>query len=119
MTREIVGSGLCASNGEAIGRIRVINRISELTSIQSGDILVADRVTPDWWPYMSKVGAIITQKGGITSHAAIVARELGIPCIVGVPGATDLENGICVRVIASSRKNTITRVNEVEHFRSQ
>lgn len=76
--------------GEKIGtgRVRVVRDASALASIQPGDVLVAEMTDPDWEPAMKQVAAIVTDKGGRTAHAAIVSRELGLPCIVGTEKAT-------------------------------
>jgi pyruvate,water dikinase len=78
--------------GESIGSgpARVVRDASELDSVQQGDVLVATTTNPDWEPVMKRSAAIITDAGGRTSHAAIVSREFGIPCIVGADNATGL-----------------------------
>ena len=68
----------------------VVKEVSELNKIEKGDILVAKMTTPDWVPAMQKAGAIVTDEGGMTCHAAIVSREMGIPCIVGTEHATEI-----------------------------
>lgn len=76
------------------GRTRIIHNVTELDSVEKGDVLVAEKTDPDWEPVMKRVSAIITERGGRTCHAAIVARELGIPAVVGVVDATQiLKNG--------------------------
>lgn len=76
--------------GEKIGagRVRVVREASHLATIEPGDVLVAEMTDPDWEPAMKRVAAIVTDKGGRTAHAAIVSRELGLPCIVGTGNAT-------------------------------
>ncbi len=76
--------------GEKIGagKIRVVRDVSGLTTVKQGDVLVAEKTDPDWEPVMKRVAAIVTDKGGRTAHAAIVSRELGLPCIVGTGNAT-------------------------------
>ena len=74
----------------ASGRARVINNVAELSQFQPGEVLVADMTTPDWGTVMKVAAAIVTNRGGRTCHAAIVARELGIPAIVGTDAATRL-----------------------------
>jgi pyruvate,water dikinase len=78
--------------GEKIGggRVRIIKRVEELTKIEAGDVLVAPSTNPDWEPVMKRVGGIVTDRGGRTAHAAIVSRELGLPCIVGCGNATEV-----------------------------
>lgn len=70
------------------GKVRVINDIAEMDKVQAGDILVSDMTDPDWEPVMKRAAAIVTNRGGRTCHAAIIARELGIPAVVGCGNAT-------------------------------
>ena len=86
---KIILKGEPASPGVAIGKIRILESAKEINKLQDGEILVTDMTTPDFVPAMKKATAIITNQGGQTSHAAIVSRELGIPCIVGTKTATD------------------------------
>lgn len=82
--------------GEAVGRgkARVILDVSQINLFQAGEVLVTNRTDPDWEPIMKKASAIVTDRGGRTCHAAIIAREMGIPAIVGCGNATDLiQNG--------------------------
>ncbi|MBD2153492.1 phosphoenolpyruvate synthase [Leptolyngbya sp. FACHB-16] len=78
--------------GDRIGQgtVRVIRNLSELDTFQAGEVLVTERTDPDWEPILKKAGAIVTDQGGRTCHAAIIARELGIPAIVGCNTATDV-----------------------------
>ena len=82
--------GLGASPGTVVGVVRVIRTIEEANTLVRGEILVAAMTSPDWVPYMRLAGAIVTDHGGMTSHAAIVSRELGLPCVVGTRQATDV-----------------------------
>ena len=88
------GSVLCEgrSIGQRIGagRVKVVNSIREMEKVQEGDVLVSDMTDPDWEPVMKKAAAIVTNRGGRTCHAAIIARELGVPAIVGCGNATEL-----------------------------
>jgi len=86
--RELV-RGVGASPGIATGPAKVIKDLSELGRIEKGDILVTTMTSPDYVPAMEKSAAIVTNQGGSTCHAAIVSRELGIPCIVGTGNATE------------------------------
>ncbi|QCI11472.1 phosphoenolpyruvate synthase [Pseudomonas putida] len=72
------------------GKVRVINDVSEMDKVQPGDVLVSDMTDPDWEPVMKRAAAIVTNRGGRTCHAAIIARELGIPAVVGCGNATQL-----------------------------
>ncbi|MDC6625592.1 PEP-utilizing enzyme, partial [Leclercia adecarboxylata] len=70
--------------------VKVIHDVSEMDKVQPGDVLVSDMTDPDWEPVMKRASAIVTNRGGRTCHAAIIARELGIPAVVGCGNATDL-----------------------------
>jgi pyruvate,water dikinase len=72
------------------GTARVVRTLAEMSSFQPGDVLVADMTDPDWEPIMKRAAAIVTNRGGRTCHAAIIARELGVPAVVGCGDATDL-----------------------------
>ena len=85
--------GSPASPGIASGRIRVILDARQTASIGEGDVLVAEMTTPDFVPAMKRAAAIITERGGRTCHAAIISRELGVPCVVGAAGAAKLADG--------------------------
>ncbi|HLD43412.1 MAG TPA: PEP-utilizing enzyme [Candidatus Nanoarchaeia archaeon] len=82
--------GLVASKGRVTGSVRVIHGSLDFHLFQKGEILVTDATRPDFVPIMKRAKAILTQEGGLTSHTAIVSRELHIPCIVGIPGVTVL-----------------------------
>lgn len=86
------GDFLCAGVGASLGRVvgpaRVVTLPEELEAIRPGEILVCRASSPDWLPYMQRIRGIVTDQGGALSHAAIVARELGIPCITGCQTAT-------------------------------
>jgi pyruvate,water dikinase len=100
--KELV-RGLNASPGVAIGKVRVALRIEDADALQDGEILVARMTSPDWVPFMRRAAAIVTDAGGMTSHAAIVSRELGMPCVVGARQATSvLHDGMLVTVDATA-----------------
>jgi pyruvate,water dikinase len=83
--------GLAASPGVAIGRVKICLTIEEAKQkLEKGDILVTKMTSPDWVPFMKIASGIITSEGGVTSHAAIVSRELGIPCIVGASNVLEV-----------------------------
>jgi len=105
---KLKGSGTVLVEGRAIGQkigtgpVRVCRNISEMDQVQPGDVLVADMTDPNWEPVMKRAGAIVTNRGGRTCHAAIIARELGIPAVVGCGDATDLlADGALVTVVCS------------------
>lgn len=94
--------GLAASHGTAVGRVRVLASPDEGDELLDGEILVAKMTSPDWVPTMRRAAALVTDGGGITCHAAIVSRELGVPCVVGARNATTvLRNGELVTVDGS------------------
>jgi pyruvate, water dikinase len=98
--------GLGAAPGWASGRTRVVTSLAEAGELTGSDVLVAHMTTPDWVPLMRRAAAIVTDSGGMTCHAAIVSRELGIPCLVGTGSATEtLRDG--EMVIVDSAKGVV------------
>ena len=98
-TREILTHGKAVGEKVGSGRVRVIDSIERLRDFQEGEVLVADTTDPDWEPAMKKAAAIVTDRGGRTCHAAIVAREIGVPAIVGTHDASKvLKDGDVVTV---------------------
>ena len=102
---KLKGKGELLSSGRAIGqkigagKVRILNSIDQMNRVQAGDVLVTDMTDPDWEPVMKRASAIVTNRGGRTCHAAIIARELGIPAVVGCGDATDkLKDGVDVTV---------------------
>ncbi|WP_420475055.1 phosphoenolpyruvate synthase [Noviherbaspirillum sp. ST9] len=102
---KLKGSGTVLASGRAIGQkigagpVRVIHDPSQMERVQPGDVLVADMTDPNWEPVMKRASAIVTNRGGRTCHAAIIARELGVPAVVGCGNATDmLKDGTLVTV---------------------
>jgi pyruvate,water dikinase len=85
---EVLLRGLGAAPGSASGRVRLVAELADATSLQGGEILVTHMTAPDWVPLMRRAAGIVTDSGGMTCHAAIVSRELGIPCVVGTGDAT-------------------------------
>jgi len=93
--------GMCASRGYAKGRVKVLMNIKEMKKVKKGNILVAPGTRPEVVPAMKRAAAVIIDDGGITSHAAIVSRELGLPCVIGTKVATKvLKDGDLVEVDA-------------------
>lgn len=91
--------GIAVGDKVAFGKVRILHDLEDAKEFQAGEVLVTDMTDPDWEPIMKKAAAIVTNKGGRTCHAAIVARELGVPAVVGAGNATEvLENGIEVTV---------------------
>ena len=96
---RLILSGSPASPGIGVGLVKIIMSPHEIGKVKVGDVLVAPQTNPDYVPAMKKAAAIVTEKGGRTSHAAIVSRELGIPAIVGAEGATKiLQEGMVITV---------------------
>lgn len=105
---KLKGKSAVIVEGRAIGQkigtgpVRVVHNISEMDKVQAGDILVTDMTDPNWEPVMKRASAIVTNRGGRTCHAAIIARELGIPAVVGCGHATEvLKDGMLVTVSCS------------------
>jgi pyruvate,water dikinase len=105
---KLKGKGPVLVEGRAIGQkigtgpVRIVHNISEMDKVQAGDVLVTDMTDPNWEPVMKRASAIVTNRGGRTCHAAIIARELGIPAVVGCGHATEvLKDGMLVTVSCS------------------
>jgi pyruvate, water dikinase len=102
-TAEEILDGIAVGNAVASGSVRVLEDRREMDRVEDGDVLVTEMTDPDWLPIMRKVSAIVTDRGGKTSHAAIVSRELGIPAIVRTGDATEmLSNGDPVTIDCST-----------------
>jgi pyruvate,water dikinase len=86
---SVLATGRSIGQRIGAGPVRIIRDVKEMTRVQSGDVLVADMTDPDWEPVMKRASAIVTNRGGRTCHAAIIARELGIPAVVGCSDATE------------------------------
>ena len=87
---KVICEGRSIGQRVGSGKVRVVNSIHEMDKVQIGDVLVSDMTDPDWEPVMKRASAIITNRGGRTCHAAIIARELGVPAIVGCGNATEV-----------------------------
>jgi pyruvate,water dikinase len=105
---KLKNPGTVLAEGRAIGQkigtgpVRIVHSIADMDSVQAGDVLVTDMTDPNWEPVMKRASAIVTNRGGRTCHAAIIARELGIPAVVGTGNATDaLKDGALVTVACS------------------
>ncbi|GGM95863.1 hypothetical protein GCM10007092_06680 [Thermus composti] len=85
---EVLAEGLAVGETIATGKARILKDPKEMDRFREGEVLVTETTNPDWEPIMKKAAAIVTERGGRTSHAAIVARELGVPAVVGAVGAT-------------------------------
>ena len=105
---KLKSTGTVLAEGRAIGQkigtgpVRIVHSLSEMDKVQPGDVLVTDMTDPNWEPVMKRASAIVTNRGGRTCHAAIIARELGIPAVVGCGNATErLKDGALVTVACS------------------
>jgi pyruvate,water dikinase len=95
-------SGQAVGERIGTGKVRIVHDPSQLSLVEAGDVLVATNTNPDWEPVMKRVAAVVTDSGGRTAHAAIVSRELGLPCLVGCGNATEiLKDGAEVTVSAA------------------
>lgn len=113
---EVLLTGLGASPGRGSGPVRILRGPEEGDQLFDGDVLVATMTSPDWMPILRRVAALVTDGGGMTCHAAIVSRELGVPCVVGTRTATrTLRNG--ERVTVDGRKGQILRGEDVSRPR--
>lgn len=94
-------NGMCASTGSAIGTASICKTLNDIKNFKQGNILITSMTRPEYLPTMKKAAAIVTDEGGITCHAAIVSRELGIPCVIGTKNATTvIKNGYLIEVKA-------------------
>ncbi len=105
---EVIIHGRSIGHKIGVGKAKVIRDVSEMNRIQPGDVLVSDMTDPDWEPVMKRASAIVTNRGGRTCHAAIIARELGIPAVVGCGNATE--------AIADGRDVTVSCAEGDEGF---
>tara|TARA_B110000977_G_scaffold184603_1_gene248566 strand:- start:311 stop:2674 length:2364 start_codon:yes stop_codon:yes gene_type:complete len=121
-TYKLLESGKAIVAGRAVtqkigqGPVRVVSDPSEMHTVQPGDVLVADMTDPNWEPVMKRASALVTNRGGRTCHAAIIARELGIPAIVGSVNATELlSDGDIVTVSCSEGETGIVYQGELQY----
>jgi len=114
-TRQKI-TGDVACTGNAIGIVKKILRPEDMDKMNQDDILVSHATTPDILPAMKRAAAIITEDGGITSHAAVVAREFNIPCVIGTETAMQLlEDGDLVNVDADNGIITLIEESSIQH----
>ncbi|WP_433754588.1 phosphoenolpyruvate synthase [Nocardia sp. CA-135398] len=100
---KVLVRGLAAAPGSASGAVRILSSPAQGQSLRDGEVLVAPMTNPDWLPTLTRAAAVVTDSGGMTCHAAIVARELGVPCVVGARTATTtLVDGTTVTVDGSA-----------------
>ncbi|MBC7701620.1 phosphoenolpyruvate synthase [Aquabacterium sp.] len=109
---KLKSTGTVLAEGRAIGQkigtgpVRVVHSLAEMDTVQPGDVLVTDMTDPNWEPVMKRASAIVTNRGGRTCHAAIIARELGIPAVVGCGNATEKLNDGALVTVACSEGDT-------------
>ena len=115
-TGKAIVAGRAVTQKIGVGPVKVVSDPSEMHTVQPGDILVADMTDPNWEPVMKRASALVTNRGGRTCHAAIIARELGIPAIVGSVNATELLNdGDLVTVACSEGETGIVYQGELNY----
>lgn len=119
-TGVILAEGRSIGQRIASGKVRKVLSIDQMNIVQDGDILVTDMTDPDWEPVMKRASAIITNRGGRTCHAAIIARELGVAAIVGCGDATErLDDGIAVTVSCAEGDTGFIYAGELEFDRQE
>lgn len=91
-------TGAAASAGRHVGALRVLTSVAQSDRLRPGDVLAVEATDVTWTPLLDRAGAVVAESGGLLSHAAIVARERGVPCVVSAPGCTRLPDGACVEV---------------------
>jgi pyruvate,water dikinase len=113
---EILSTGRSIGVKIGAGKAKILNDIGEMSKVQPGDVLVTDMTDPDWEPIMKRASAIVTNRGGRTCHAAIIARELGIPAVVGCGDATEtLPEGTPVTVSCAEGDTGFIYKGELEY----
>lgn len=110
----VLAKGLAAAPGSATGQVRILNNPADGHHLIDGEVLVAQMTNPDWLPTIRRASALVTDTGGMTCHAAIVARELGVPCVTGTRSATkDLHEGYTVTVDGTKGQILAGRASDV------
>jgi pyruvate,water dikinase len=117
---KILSTGRSIGQKIGTGTAKIIRDVSEMSRVQTGDVLISDMTDPDWEPVMKRAAAIVTNRGGRTCHAAIIARELGIPAVVGCGDATDsIEDGTNVTVSCAEGDEGYVYDGELEYEKQQ
>jgi pyruvate,water dikinase len=117
---DVISKGRSIGQKIGSGTARVIRDVSEMNRVQNGDVLVSDMTDPDWEPVMKRAAAIVTNRGGRTCHAAIIARELGIPAVVGCGDATDaIKDGTDVTVSCAEGDEGLVYAGRLEYERTK
>jgi pyruvate, water dikinase len=104
--------GTPASPGTALGPVRVITGLDEVDQFRAGDVLVCRTTSPAWTPLLARATAVVTEIGGVLAHAAIVAREFGIPAVLAAPGAMTMLAGGQQVVVDGSAGTVTARTND-------
>ena len=116
----VITTGRSIGQKIGAGKARVIRNVAEMDRVQPGDVLVSDMTDPDWEPVMKRASAIVTNRGGRTCHAAIIARELGIPAVVGCGNATDkIKDGVDVTVSCAEGDEGFVYKGQLEFEQTQ
>ena len=117
---DIVTTGRSIGQKIGAGKAKIIRNVKEMNRVQAGDVLVSDMTDPDWEPVMKRASAIVTNRGGRTCHAAIIARELGIPAVVGCGDATEkIKDGVDVTVSCAEGDEGYVYVGNLEFEQTQ
>jgi pyruvate,water dikinase len=117
---EVLATGRSIGQKIGAGSAKIIRDVSEMSRVQPGDVLVSDMTDPDWEPVMKRAAAIVTNRGGRTCHAAIIARELGIPAVVGCSDATEtISDGATVTVSCAEGDEGFVYEGELEFEKQQ
>jgi pyruvate,water dikinase len=117
---NVLGKGRSIGQKIGAGSAKIIRNVSEMSRVQPGDVLISDMTDPDWEPVMKRAAAIVTNRGGRTCHAAIIARELGIPAVVGCGDATEtIADGATVTVSCAEGDEGFVYEGELEFEKQQ
>ena len=117
---KVLGNGRSIGQKIGAGSAKIIRDVSEMSRVQPGDVLISDMTDPDWEPVMKRAAAIVTNRGGRTCHAAIIARELGIPAVVGCGNATEtIADGATVTVSCAEGDEGFVYEGELEFEKQQ
>ncbi|SDK16650.1 phosphoenolpyruvate synthase [Microbulbifer yueqingensis] len=117
---DVLCEGRAIGQRIGAGKVRVLESVDDMASMQDGEVLVTDMTDPDWEPVLKKASAIVTNRGGRTCHAAIIARELGIPAVVGCGNATELlHSGTPVTVSCAEGDTGFVMSGELDFEREQ
>jgi pyruvate,water dikinase len=117
---EVLSTGRSIGQKIGAGNAKIIRDVSEMSRVQPGDVLISDMTDPDWEPVMKRAAAIVTNRGGRTCHAAIIARELGIPAVVGCGDATEtIADGATVTVSCAEGDEGFVYAGELEFDKQQ